>query len=184
MSTITKRAIKISLENMLLKKSLDKVTINDITSDCGINRMTFYYHFKDIYDLIEWSLIEEFHKVLEDNKTYDTWQEGFLQIFNDAYKNKTVVLNLYRSARREQLETYLLNMTYKLLFDVVCEKSSAIDIDEDNKKFIADFYKYAFVGLVLEWIKYDMKDSPKDIIDKLSVLMEGNLLNSIKSFEK
>ena len=43
---------------MLLEKPLNKITINDITEDCGVNRMTFYYHFKDIYDLVDWILAE------------------------------------------------------------------------------------------------------------------------------
>ena len=48
MSQITKRALEQSLKHLLLKKPLTKITINDITEDCGINRMTFYYHFKYI----------------------------------------------------------------------------------------------------------------------------------------
>ena len=51
MSQTTKRAIEASLKHLLLKKPLDKITINDIAEDCGISRMTFYYHFQDIYDL-------------------------------------------------------------------------------------------------------------------------------------
>ena len=48
MSQVTKRALEASLKNLLLQKPLSKITISDITEDCGINRMTFYYHFKDI----------------------------------------------------------------------------------------------------------------------------------------
>ena len=51
MSQVTKRALEASLKNLLLQKPLSKITISDITEDCGINRMTFYYHFKDIYDV-------------------------------------------------------------------------------------------------------------------------------------
>ena len=43
MSQITKRALEQSLKNLLLKKPLTKITINDIAEDCGINRMTFYH---------------------------------------------------------------------------------------------------------------------------------------------
>ena len=78
MSQTTKRALEDSLKRMLLKKSLDKITISDIAEDCGINRMTFYYHFKDIYDLVEWSCIEDAARALDGKKTYDTWQQGFL----------------------------------------------------------------------------------------------------------
>ena len=48
MSQITKRALEQSLKNLLAKKPLTKITVNEIAEDCGINRMTFYYHFKDI----------------------------------------------------------------------------------------------------------------------------------------
>ena len=47
MSQTTKRALEASLKKLLLQKPLNKITINDITEDCGVNRMTFYYHFKN-----------------------------------------------------------------------------------------------------------------------------------------
>ena len=49
MSQLTKRALEQSLKNLLAYKPLTKITVGDIADDCGINRMTFYYHFKDIY---------------------------------------------------------------------------------------------------------------------------------------
>ena len=69
MSQITKRALEASLKKLLTKKPLDKITITDITEDCGINRMTFYYHFKDIYDLVEWVCVEDATRILGENKT-------------------------------------------------------------------------------------------------------------------
>ena len=71
MSQVTKRALEQSLKNLLLKKPLTKITINDIAEDCGINRMTFYYHFKDIYDLVEWSCLEDAKRALDEKKTYE-----------------------------------------------------------------------------------------------------------------
>ena len=71
MSQVTKRALEASLKNLLLQKPLSKITISDITEDCGINRMTFYYHFKDIYDLVEWSCQEDASRALAGNKTYE-----------------------------------------------------------------------------------------------------------------
>ena len=150
MSQVTKRALEASLKNLLLKKPLDKITINDITEDCGINRMTFYYHFKDIYDLIEWCCVEDAKKALEGKKTYDTWQQGFLQIFEAVLDNKPFILNVYHSVSREQVELYLYKLTYDLLIGVVEEKSAGMNVRDEDKKFIADFYKYAFVGLMLD----------------------------------
>ena len=87
MSNTTKQALEASLKKVMLQKPLDKITISDITSDCGISRMAFYYHFKDIYDLVEWSCLEDAKRALQGKKTYDTWQEGILQIFEAVMEN-------------------------------------------------------------------------------------------------
>lgn len=183
MSQVTKRALEASLKNLLLKKPLDKITINDITEDCGINRMTFYYHFKDIYDLIEWCCVEDAKKALEGKKTYDTWQQGFLQIFEAVLDNKPFILNVYHSVSREQVEIYLYKLTYDLLIGVVEEKSAGMNVREKDKKFIADFYKYAFVGLMLDWVRHDMKGDPHRIIEDLSVVMHGNVAAALERFK-
>ena len=73
MSQTTKRALEASLKKLLLQKPLNKITINDITEDCGVNRMTFYYHFKDIYDLVDWILVEDASKILEGRQSFETW---------------------------------------------------------------------------------------------------------------
>ncbi|WP_303861016.1 TetR/AcrR family transcriptional regulator [Alkalibaculum bacchi] len=181
MSQLTKVALETSLKNLLLKKPLDKITISDITDECGISRMTFYYHFKDIYDLIEWSCIEEATKALDGKKTYSTWQQGFLQIFEAVLDNKPLILNVYHSVSREQVEIYLYKLTYDLLIGVVNEKAAGMSIRSEDKKFIADFYKYAFVGLMLEWIRDGMTGDPQLIIDRLSLLMQGNLTSALNA---
>lgn len=181
MSQITKRALEESLKHLLLQKPLDKITISDITEDCGISRMTFYYHFRDIFDLVEWSCVEDASRALEGKKTYDTWQEGFLQIFEAVRDNKPFIMNVYRSVSREQVERYLYKVTYGLLIGVVEEKSAGLSVRDEDKKFIADFYKYAFVGLMLDWIRGDMKEDPQIIIDRLSSLMHGNIARALNA---
>lgn len=182
MSQVTKRALEASLKNLLLKKPLSKITINDITEDCGISRMTFYYHFKDIYDLVEWSCLEDAKRALEGKKTYETWQQGILQIFEAVLENKPFIINVYRSVSREHVENYLFRLTYDLLIGVVNEKSAGLIVREEDKEFIADFYKYAFVGVMLNWVKDDMKEDPHRIVDRISLIMHGNVTEALDKF--
>ena len=179
---MTKNALADSLKALLELRPVDKITISDITDDCGVNRMTFYYHFQDIYDLLEWSWIREANKVLNGKKTYDTWQQGFLQIFNAVSENKQIVMNIYHSVNREQIEIYLYKLTYDLLFGVIEENAAGMDVRDDDKKFIADFYKYAFVGLILDWIKNGMKADPWQIIEHLDVLIHGDIKKALNKF--
>ena len=180
MSQVTKRALEASLKNLLLQKPLSKITISDITEDCGINRMTFYYHFKDIYDLVEWSCQEDASKALAGNKTYETWQQGFLQLFKAVQDNKPFIMNVYRSVSREQVETYLYKLTYELLIGVVREKAAGMSVREEDMDFIATVYQYAFVGLMLDWIKNDMKGEPEVIVDRLAQVMHGNVTAALE----
>ena len=101
MSQVTKRALEASLKKLLLERPLDKITVTDIAEDCGINRMTFYYHFRDIYDLVEWACQEDARRILDGKRTYTTWQEGFRRILDGLIDNRPFILNVYRSVRRE-----------------------------------------------------------------------------------
>ena len=128
MSNTTKIALEASLKKLMLQKPFDKITINDLTKDCGISRMTFYNHFKDIYDLVEWSCEEDGKQALQNNNTYDTWQEGLYQIFQAVLANKPFILNVYRTVSREQIENYLFGLTRDLIENVVEEKSVGREI--------------------------------------------------------
>ena len=146
--------------------------------------MAFYYHFKDIYDLVEWACVEDGKKALRDKKTYDTWQEGFAQIFEAVLENKPFIMNVYHSVQREKIESFLYKLTYQLIADVVEEKCSRDHLPETDKQFIADFYKYGFVGIMLDWIDRGMKEDYQKIVDLLAVTLHGNIANSIRNFEQ
>ena len=158
-------------------------SIQDITDDCGISRMTFYYHFKDIYDLVEWACIEDAQKVLGENRHYDSWEKGLLDIFKAVRENKPFILNVYHSVSREQIETYLYQLTYQLMIDVVEEKAVSLRVSTEDKDFIADFYKYALVGLMLDWIKKDMREDPQDLVNRLAILVHGNIVAALQHYD-
>ena len=183
MSQVTKRALEQSLKNLLLKKPLTKITVGDITDDCGINRMTFYYHFKDIYDLVEWSCLEDAKRALDEKKTYDTWQQGLLQIFKAVQENKPFILNVYRCVHREQVEKYLQPLVDQLLLNVINEEAAGITVRDEDKQFIAQVYSYMFIGLMLDWIKDDMREDPHQIVEKLSKLIKGSVSVALSRFK-
>ena len=120
--------------------------------------MTFYYHFKDIYDLVEWACLEDARRALDEKKTYDTWQQGLLQIFEAVQENKPFILNVYRCVHREQVEKYLQPLVDQLLLDVIDEEAAGMTLRDEDKQFIAKVYAYIFIGVMLDWIKNDMRE--------------------------
>lgn len=182
MSQITKRALERSLKNLLQQKPLSKITISDITEDCGISRMTFYYHFKDIYDLVEWACAEDAARALQNKKTYDTWQQGFVQIFHAVRENKVFVMNVYRCVNREQVEKYLVPLTDQLIMGVITERAAGMTVREADQQFIAQVYSYAFVGIMLDWIRDDMRADPEELVSRLAMVIHGDITQALERF--
>lgn len=177
----TKIAIAFAFKELLMEKPLDKITVNDITDKGEINRQTFYYHFHDIFELTEWICEEEAERALKNNKTYETWQEGFLAIFEMIKADKPFITNIYHHLQSDYLYRYLYRVTYDLLYGVIEEQASGMVVRDEDKEFIANFYKYGFVGLVLEWIDKGMKEDPKIIIERLNSLIQGSFSHALNN---
>lgn len=171
-----------SLKKLLQEKSLDKITVVDIVKDSNINRQTFYYHFQDIYDLVEWVLTEENLETLGGKATYLTWQQGYWSILNYIKENKQFILNIYYSSNSNTLTRYLYDTTYRLLINVIDEKAKDMKVKEEDKAFIANYYKYGFVGMTLEWIGSGMKEDPQKMVERLSVLIHGDIIKALMRF--
>lgn len=179
LSMMTKRELADSLKKLMDKKSLDKITVIDVVSDCGVNRQTFYYHFQDIYDLLGWIYRTEAIERIGGCKTYNTWQKGFLMVFHYVIENKEFCMNTFHSLGREHLEHFLYEVTYDLLMGVVNEVAADSGVRAEEKHFISNFYACAFIGLLILWIQDGMKEDPGRIIDNLSKLIEGDIPRAI-----
>jgi probable dihydroxyacetone kinase regulator len=181
MSQITKRALAASLKSLLEKTTLDKITIKDIVDACGINRQTFYYHFQDVYSLLDWIFVTEAERVISENKLEENWKKGLLAVFKYLTENKQFIINTYRSIGRESLEQYLYKAVFEVILDIIEKRKKDVSVSDSDKKFIADFYKYAFVGMALEWIRTGMKEEPAEIVDHISRFIEGDMMKPMQN---
>ena len=102
--------------------------------------------------------LEDAKRALDEKKTYETWQQGFLQIFETVQDNKPFILNVYRCVHGEQVEKYLQPLVDRLLLDVINEEVGEMKVRDEDKQFIAQIYSYIFIGLMLDWIKDDMRE--------------------------
>ena len=91
-------------------------------------------------------------------------------------------MNVYRCVDRAQVEKYLKPLTDNLLMGVIDEQAEGITVREEDKEFIARVYSYVFIGIMLDWIKDDMKADPKLIVDKLAILMKDSLADALRRF--
>ena len=183
-SLTTKKAIGYTFKDLLKEKPFNKITVNDIASKCDINRQTFYYHFQDIRDLVEWICTFEVDSILNKNSNVEKWEDKFLLIFKIMEEEKIFVKNIYHSVSVEVLRNNLYRLVYPIIYSEIIEKSKGKNLREEDKKFITDFYKYAFVSIVLDWINKRMIENPELIVLKVSNLITGTVNHACLAMNK
>ena len=113
--------------------------------------------------------------ILNKNDECEKWEDKFLMIFKVVLKEKEVVENIYHSVSVEVLRTNLYRLVYPIIYSEIVEESKGKNLREEDKKFITDFYKYAFVSIVLDWIDKGMIENPEIIVLKVSNLITGTI---------
>ncbi len=182
MNDLTRNAIASTLKSMLNEKPLSRITVSDISERCGISRMTFYYHFRDIYDLVGWVISSDIIRIISGRKTQDTWQEGFLSIFQEVERNHVFVLNACSSLTREQLERSLSEPVSSLISSVLEENPDASKLNEEDAAFISSFFSYAFIGIMLDWIRGGMREKPEELVERIECVVGGSFERAIQRF--
>ena len=171
----TETMLCVAFMELLKKCPFSKITIQKLAGQCGVNRQTFYYHFQDIRDLIEWICIDEVDNILEKKDECEKWEDKFLLIFKIMEEEKIFVKNIYYSVSVEVLRSNLYRLVYPIIYSEILEKSKGKNLREEDKKFITDFYKYSFVSIVLNWIDNGMHENPELIVAKVSRLITGTI---------
>lgn len=184
MSQLTKKAITESFLKLINQMPFDKITVKDIVEDCGVNRNTFYYHYRDIYDLLEEVLQNEAARVLSRDLSSETWPEVFLDSCSFALQNRKGIYHIYNSVNRRQVDEYLYKITGKIMVDFVKKKAEGMKVEEEDVLMIADFYKCAMTGILLQWLDDGMRQEPEDRIRRLGALLDGNIREMLKKAER
>ena len=182
MKDTTKLALEDSLKNMMAKKSFSRITIQDITDDCGISRMAFYYHFKDIYDLLEWSCLRDTKVAVDGNVRKGTWKKGIENTFIIMVENRELLLNVFKSIHHEQIEGFFYKKAYALIYEVIEDKYGNCGLVEEDKVFIADFFKYCIAGIFIQWIKTGMQEDYHIVERQLETALEGSVDHAVINF--
>ncbi|WP_400238866.1 TetR/AcrR family transcriptional regulator C-terminal domain-containing protein [Methanomethylophilus alvi] len=183
MSDLTKQALIASFKKLLETEPFDKITISDITNDCGLSRQTFYYHFRDIFDMIRWIYNSESLNEIGDRGRYGTWQDKIRELFDYTLNNKSLILGTFNSKCRNDLVGYYMDVSIRKISDIVEMKSDG-DIAEKDKKFIASVYAYAFVGIMVDWISDGMKESSEEMVDRVYKIVMSNFDRTLAAFRQ
>lgn len=93
------------------------------------------------------------------------------------------IMNVFHSLHQEEFQSYLSPMIQGILKIKIEEEEGSMIIQESDKEFIARFYSYCTVGLLIDWLNDDMRENPERLFDKMDEIMHGCITRELKRFE-
>ena len=179
MAAFTKLVIMRVFENLLSVKPLEKITVKDITDQCGISRNTFYYHYQDIYQVfkayIDYSLEEIFKFLQQENeKDQDHICEKAVEFLEN---HRTIFENILRSAKSEEVHKILDDGSSRFFRYVIDRVGEGIDSEPEDREMICAMCQHAVGEIMHEWLSRENADkkSLSDILMRANYLFGGGL---------
>lgn len=154
-SNLTKRAIIQTFEEMLRKYPFDKITVSALAANCGISSNTFYYHFRDIYDLLDTWLDGKLSAYPTDYLT-DAWKEAIKRQLHRVQDNPDIVGHVLHSISRERLEHYVFTTLEPSVHRMVMNRIAGRDLPE-GAAILSGAFCYTLLGHILKFIWGGMK---------------------------
>lgn len=156
-SDLTKKSIVQSTKSLVCDKNFEKISVIEIANKCGINRNTFYYYFKDKYEVLEWIFHDEIEPVLESYFQNKNITKSIMVLCNLMKKEKLFYTKALEITNHNSLRQLLVNYYIKYLINVGVEHYTRLNINDENQEIIARFYSHGIVGLISDWSRCGMK---------------------------
>lgn len=176
----TKHALAAALKEAMAQKSLDKITISELTSACNIRRQSFYYHFEDIYDLLRWMFENEAISLLRQQEGALLWKEGLLQLFRYLEENRAVCLCALRSMGRDHIRRFFESDIYAIIHLTIEQLADEIGVRGQLDSFVdvetlTHFYVVALAGIVESWLLGEIDRTPEQLIQFADTMLNDQV---------
>ena len=171
----TKKALSASLKKLMAVKDLNRISIREISEDCGLNRQTFYYHFEDIYDLLRWTYTNELLPLLKCNPDDPNWQDRLLALFRWLDENRTFCLASLDAVGREHLGNTVQKELRHRFHEEALKNAPVIGLGrptEEYADFLAEFYCQAISGLLESWLRGNLQQTPQELVHHIRLLLD------------
>ena len=181
MASFTKFAILKVFGDLAASRPVDKITVKDITDQCGISRNTFYYHYQDIYQVLK-AYVQysaEIELMVEDEG--EDGKAGLKEIrYLEA--NRELLCNLYRSAANEEVRNCLQSAS-QIIFDRLIESvSQGMEVQAEDKKILSAVCQYTVRGIMTSWMEEDGMlngETLEQVLVRLDYLFKGAIREAL-----
>ena len=161
--SITKQSISLAFFSLLKLKPYEKITVSDVADMAGVNRMTFYYHFKDIDDLVFKTIEKVFLNICKKSFSSGNCATAYREIYLTVSRHKEMAKKVYPAFDMKRLVSFLSPMAFKLASYLI-EAKAGKRIPTEKKEIFVHSIGCCMVGSFIEWLNSDMEKDPCELV--------------------
>jgi len=165
-SNITKKALAQSLKELMGRRPFSKISVADICENCGMSRKSFYYHFKDKYDLIDWIFNVEFIQSIRGAEQGSSW-DLFQALCCYFYQEK----DFYRCAIQIEGQNSFREYFREVTAPVMETLAADLFAESTDKDFCVTFFADAILAATLRWLSAPKPEPPDKYLERLHRLL-------------
>jgi AcrR family transcriptional regulator len=174
-----KSALQTAFVELLNQRPFDKITVVDIVRLAGVSRNTFYYWYSDTYALLDDLFFTQTQQILQDDRSFDSWLDGFRHAMQFVGDNRRAVYHIYHSIGRDRLEQFLYQVTRSDITSAVTQMSAGLKVKPADICDLSAFYTAALIGLAVRWLDGGMKEDPDAYLSNMEKLLRGNIRSAL-----
>lgn len=172
-SNITKRALASALRELMQEVPFDKIQVTHICERCDMNRKSFYYHFMDKYDLVNWIFDTEFITLAMEGANEmpsdDRW-ELIERVCKYFYENR----DFYRNALKIKGQNSFSDHLQEYYFPLIKLRVARLISDDAAEDFTVNFFTDAVICTIERWLSDKECMPPVLLVSKLKRIVEGS----------
>lgn len=172
---LTKYLLANGIKELMQTTPLAKISIKDISDFCNISRNTFYYHFKDKFDLVNWIFYTEITPKISEISDLENWHHGLISLCLYMKENKKFYINALNTEGQNSFSDCLMDFYQTLITNILTTYSQDINLSDMDIHIISRFYSHSLIGIILDWAKDGMNTDPTYAIDIINNLINGNI---------
>lgn len=162
----TKLALGNALKKLVHEKPFNHISISDITAKCGLNRQTFYYHFQDKYECLEWIYLNECLLPITEDIGIENWDKKVEAILKIMATDSTFYMRTIHASPKT-----FINPFFSVVKGLFCRAVHLLDaqdrVDDEEEEFISEFLTQGIIGIIIAWVDKGMKVSPEVLAYRL-----------------
>ena len=147
----------------------ERITVTALIKECNIGRNTFYYHYEDIYALLDDMLVKTLGQYTVQD---EDWKHVMKSLLYTCRDNKKKVDHVFHSMSRDRLEHYIFDRTDSAISVYVHEMAEARKVDSKRAEVVADIVKYSIYGFILRFFRNGMKADIEESVDELGIFFD------------